>query len=166
MNGYDLTTAAEIARHAGVTERTFFRHFADKREVLFGSEPVLLRLLTKAMHDAPRDPWAALLHVFQATEAFFVENRELIVERGAIIAMAPQLQERELAKVKALTLALADGLRERGTPSETAKLAAQVGVATFTAAVSSWLEDSGASLGACLVTTFSATRILTASDSS
>ena len=36
--GFEQTTVAEIAQRAGLTERTFFRHFADKREVLFSGE--------------------------------------------------------------------------------------------------------------------------------
>ena len=33
--GFEQTTATEIAQSVGLTERTFFRHFSDKREVLF-----------------------------------------------------------------------------------------------------------------------------------
>ena len=54
--GYELTTAAEIAAKAGVTERTFFRHFADKREVLFDGEILLIDILNSAVREAPSEP--------------------------------------------------------------------------------------------------------------
>src|SRR6195952_1953679 len=51
--GFDETTVAEIAERAGLTERTFFRHFADKREVLFGGQDALLQLFVKSIDEAP-----------------------------------------------------------------------------------------------------------------
>ena len=51
--GFDETTVAEIAERAGLTERTFFRHFADKREVLFGGQDALLALFVNTIVDAP-----------------------------------------------------------------------------------------------------------------
>src|ERR1700676_1213721 len=51
--GFDQTTVAEIAERAGLTERTFFRYFADKREVLFWGKGALMELVTKPIADAP-----------------------------------------------------------------------------------------------------------------
>ena len=51
--GFDQTTVAEIAERAGLTERTFFRHFADKREVLFAGAGALQELLVSAVAGAP-----------------------------------------------------------------------------------------------------------------
>ncbi len=160
--GYDLATADQIAQRAGVTERTFFRHFADKREVLFADESALAGLLAEAMRDAPPQPWAALLHVFRAAEPFFVENREMITIRGEIVSRTPKLQERELIKVRMLTLTLANGLAAKGVPSEVASLAAHLGVAAFTVALSTWVKDSDISLADRLATTFADTGRLTA----
>ncbi|MFD9129671.1 TetR/AcrR family transcriptional regulator, partial [Kitasatospora sp. NPDC059571] len=51
--GYEQTTVAEIAERAGLTERTFFRHYADKREVLFDGSGVLQELFAAAVAGAP-----------------------------------------------------------------------------------------------------------------
>jgi AcrR family transcriptional regulator len=75
--GYDQTTAAEIAAKAGVTERTFFRHFADKREVLFDGETLLSEVLTSAVRDAPVGfgPWDTLFRAFRSAEYLFAERK-------------------------------------------------------------------------------------------
>ncbi len=51
--GFEQTTVAEIAERAGLTERTFFRYFADKREVLFAGGVTLQELLVSAVAGAP-----------------------------------------------------------------------------------------------------------------
>src|SRR5215472_3630839 len=51
--GFEQTTVAEIAGRAGLTERTFFRHFADKREVLFAGSAALRDLIVNAVTSAP-----------------------------------------------------------------------------------------------------------------
>src|SRR6202035_2298884 len=60
--GFEQTTVAEIAKRAGLTERTFFRHFADKREVLFSGAGALEELLVSAVAGAPESsaPMAAV----------------------------------------------------------------------------------------------------------
>ena len=111
--GFDQTTAAEIAARAGVTERTFFRHFPDKREILFNGEASLRTALTNAVADAPADlePLQALLFAFHAVEAMLEENRPFSEPRHQVIAAVPALRERELAKVAALTTAAGFGAR-------------------------------------------------------
>ncbi len=140
--GYDQTTTAEIAAKAGVTERTFFRHFTDKREVLFDGEGALRTLLIEAVHDAPPalGPWAALFHAFRTAKDQLVENRHFAEPRRRIIASSPPLQERELIKAMSLSMALAIALQERGVPDRLASLAAQMGMAAFSQAFSSWLD--------------------------
>ncbi|WP_218671072.1 helix-turn-helix domain-containing protein [Microbispora sp. GKU 823] len=54
--GYDATTVAQIAERAGVTKSTFFRHFADKREVLVAGQETLSRLLAEGIAERPRTP--------------------------------------------------------------------------------------------------------------
>ena len=49
--GYEQTTVADIAARAGVTERTFFRHFADKREVLFAGSGAFQETVLSAIAD-------------------------------------------------------------------------------------------------------------------
>ncbi len=141
--GFDRTTTAEIAAKAAVTERTFFRHFADKREVLFDGEAALAAVLIDAVRKAPADlgPWPTLLRAFQAATVLLVENRQLSEPRRRIIASSPPLQERELAKAASLAAKLASALRERGVADQLASLAAQLGMAAFAQAFACWLDD-------------------------
>lgn len=154
--GYDQTTAAEIAARAGVTERTFFRHFPDKREILFGGEASLRTALANAIAAAPADlePLHALLFAFHAVEAILEDNRPFSEPRQQVIAAIPALRERELGKVAALTTALAAALGQRGVEIRLATLAAQVGMAAFSYAVTSWLADPAHALHTCLVEAF------------
>jgi AcrR family transcriptional regulator len=141
--GYDQTTATEIAARAGVTERTFFRHFPDKREVLFDKAAELSDAVIGALAEAPATlmPLGALLRAFRSAEQFLEENRHFIAPRQKVIDNTPALQERDLAKTAALIAALAEVLKRRGVEGRLATLAAQVGVAAFRLAAESWLDD-------------------------
>jgi AcrR family transcriptional regulator len=165
--GYDQTTAAEIAAKAGVTERTFFRHFADKREVLFDGETLLSEVLTSAVRDAPVGfgPWDTLFRAFRSAEHLFVENRPLAEPRHRVIDSSPALQERALAKTRSLIAGLASALRERGVPDHVAMLAAQMGMAALAHAVACWFDDGSSNLGDHLVQAFRKVRDLSASSS-
>src|SRR3981189_380122 len=96
--GFEQTTVAEIAKRAGLTERTFFRHFADKREVLFAGAEDLQELLVSAVGNAPDSaaPIAAVGAGLLAAAALLQERREFSRQRQAVIAANPELQEREL----------------------------------------------------------------------
>ena len=161
--GYEATTAAEIAARAGVTERTFFRHFADKREVLFEGEALLSDALTSAVRDAPPalGPWDTLFRAFRSVEQMFIDNRSFSEPRQRVIADSPALQERAQAKLSNLITALAAALRERGVPEPQANLAAQMGMAALAHAFASWLESPGA-LDEHLVRAFREVRDLSA----
>jgi AcrR family transcriptional regulator len=139
--GYDATTVAEIADRAGLTKSTFFRHFADKREVLFGGQDLLTGRFTAAIRAAPPvasagDCLAAALEA--AAAAFTPERHDLAPMRQAVIAANSELQERELLKRARLGSALADALRARGTDDGTAGLAAEIGVLAFSTAYARW----------------------------
>ena len=142
-HGYDRTTAADIAARAGVTERTFFRYFPDKREVLFGGEAILQDLLTTAIAGAPErlGPLEALFAAFRSVAPLLEGNRPFSEPRQAVISSTPALRERELAKLAALTDALAASLRARRVGDLPAALAAQTGMAAFAHATISWLEE-------------------------
>ncbi|TNY34289.1 TetR family transcriptional regulator [Pelagovum pacificum] len=142
--GFDSTTAAEIAARAGVTERTFFRHFADKREVLFDGQAVLLEALLAAIDDIPRDapPLDTLFRAFQSVCPLLIANRPFSEPRQAVIAATPSLQERELAKTAALAAALAQALSARGVSDDRAAFAAQIGMAVFAHVTAAWLDKS------------------------
>ncbi|BBX10003.1 TetR family transcriptional regulator [Mycolicibacterium aichiense] len=141
--GFDQTTVAEIAERAGLTERTFFRYFADKREVLFGGQPQLLDQLTKGVAEAPDSlaPLDAVSTALQALGATFGYRRDASRLRQAVIDANPALQERELSKRSALAAAMADGLVSRGVPETTARLTAEAGAAVFHLAFEQWLAD-------------------------
>ena len=160
--GYDATTTAEIAVKAGVTERTFFRHFPDKREVLFNGDAALSAVLVDAVGDAPHglSPWQTLLHAFRAAEPLFIENRPSYEPRRRVIAGSPALQERELAKVGTLTAVLAGALHRRGVADRAATLAAQIGLAALGYAVSTWIDEGPDDLGNHLTQAFSDARAL------
>ena len=145
-HGYENTTVAEIAQRAGLTERTFFRHFADKREVLFDGGSALQELIVSVVADAPdsQAPIDAAAAGFEAAgEQFFVrERRDLSRQRQAVIASNPELQERELAKLAALSAAIADTLRRRGVDDPGATLTAEVAIAVFRTAFERWIDET------------------------
>jgi AcrR family transcriptional regulator len=141
--GFDDTTVAEIAKRAGLTERTFFRHFADKREVLFAGAAVLQELFVTTVMDAPSDlpPVEAALAGVVAGGVLIQERRAFARQRYAIIAANPELQERELIKLASLSAALAETLRRRGVADHAASLAAEVAIAVFKIAFERWVAD-------------------------
>jgi AcrR family transcriptional regulator len=144
--GFDHTTTTDIARRAGVTERTFFRHFPDKREVLFDGSHHIQDTVNQAIAAAPDNlsPLDAALAGIAATAATFHEIRDHAVRRAAIVAANPSLQERELLKLAAMAQATATALRQRGTSEPTATLAAHSAVTVFHVAFGRWIAAGGA----------------------
>jgi len=146
--GYELTTVAEIAARAGLTARTFFRHFADKREVLFAGSTSLQDQLVTTLEGAPRSasPMEAVAAALDTAAELLGENREFSRRRQLVIAANAELRERELIKMATLSGALADGLRQRGVADPIARLAAEAGIAVFRVAFERWVgepEDRG-----------------------
>ncbi len=162
--GYDAVTTAEIAARAGVTERTFFRHFPDKREALFDGEEAFRDALTEAVAAAPPDfdPMGALQLAFSSVERMIWDNREFSVPRAQVIAGSPALQERVLTKTAVLTSALAQALRGRGVDPALATLAAQAGMAAFSYATGQWSADPASGLGPHLKRAFAQLHALSA----
>ena len=154
--GYDATTTAEIAARAGVTERTFFRHFPDKREALFDGEEAFRDALADAVARAPEAlaPMDALLWAFRSVEPTFERNREFTEPRHEIIARNPALQERVLTKTANLVGALSAALVRRGLDDGLATLTAQVGMAALSYAAKAWFDDPGPGLDAHLTRAF------------
>jgi AcrR family transcriptional regulator len=143
--GFEQTTVAEIAARAGLTERTFFRHFADKREVLFAGSTALRDLIVDAVTGAPAsatpiDAIAAGLDA--ATVAFTRERREHARRRQGIIAANAELRERELIKMASYSAALAGALRKRGVGESAARLTGEIGIAVFRIAFERWLAET------------------------
>jgi len=143
--GFEQTTVAEIAGRAGLTERTFFRHFADKREVLFWGQDALRELLVSAVAAAPDSlaPIDAVAAALESAGALLQERREYARRRQAVIAANTGLRERELIKLASLASALADALRRRGVTDPAASLTAEAGIAVFKIAFERWVSDTG-----------------------
>ncbi len=139
--GFDQTTAAEIAARAGVTERTFFRHFADKREVLFDGSALLQERIVSGVESAPggAGPLDAVGNGLDAAaEMLGSLRRDLTRQRQAVILANRELRERELAKVADYTAAVAAALRGRGVPEHQARLAAEAGMTVLRVAMERW----------------------------
>jgi AcrR family transcriptional regulator len=142
--GYEQTTVAEIAGRAGLTERTFFRHFADKREVLFAGSGELERLLTETVADAPAElsPLDAVAAGLQSLVPLFELRGDYPRRRSQVVAANADLQERELIKMAKLAVATADALRRRGVKEPAASLTAEAGMAVFRVAFARWVDPS------------------------
>jgi AcrR family transcriptional regulator len=142
--GFEQTTVAEIAKRAGLTERTFFRHFADKREVLFWGQSALQDLVVTTVAGAPDSaaPIDAVAAALQAAGAPIQERRESARQRQAVITANAELQERELIKLASLASAMADTLRRRGVTDPAASLTAEAGIAVFKIAFQRWINET------------------------
>jgi AcrR family transcriptional regulator len=158
--GYDQTTIAEIAARAGVTQRTFFRHFGDKREVLFNVELRQQQALARALAHVPGTvaPLAAVLQAFRSMAPDLEGNRSLVEARHRVIAATPALRERELAKAAALSVVVADALRARGLPDWRATLLAQVSTAALGHAIHTWTASASGDIDALIVRAFADLR--------
>ena len=148
-HGYDRTTAAGIAARAGVTERTFFRYFPDKREVLFDGEATVRAALTASIADAPAglSLLDTLFRAFRSFQPMLEASWSYSKPRHDVISATPALHERELAKIAALTDALAAALKARGVADLRADLAARTGMAAFVHATLAWLDDPTMGIG-------------------
>jgi AcrR family transcriptional regulator len=146
--GYERTTAAEIAARVGVTERTFFRHFPDKREALFDGEAGFHATLGAAIAAAPDGlaPMSVLQWAFRSIQQIFLDNRPFTEPAQAVIARTPALQERQLAKAASTIALVAAALERRGVEPSLATLAAGTGMAVFGHAVRTWIKDPSHSL--------------------
>ncbi|MFF1696616.1 TetR family transcriptional regulator [Streptomyces sp. NPDC058257] len=142
--GFEQTTVKEIAKLAGLTERTFFRHFADKREVLFPESNPLRDVLVDALDGVPDSvpPIDAVAAALDTVGELMSERRELARQRQAVIAANAELQERELVKLASLSSALTDALRRRGVADPAAGLAAEAGIAVFKIAFERWISET------------------------
>ena len=141
--GYDRTTVADIADRAGVTARTFFRHFADKREVLFAGSEELERHMVKALAEAPASlsaMEAVAVGVLASGDIFDEIRRDYVRQRSAVVNATPELRERELIKMASLTTAFTEALRDRGAAPEVAALAAETGIAVFRVSFERWIS--------------------------
>jgi AcrR family transcriptional regulator len=142
--GFDETTVAEIAGRAGLTKRTFFRYFADKREVLFWGAERLEELLVTAVDAAPAAASAldVIALALDTLAVRFEDQRATAALRLRIVAASPELRERQLIKLAALAEAVARALRARGVGDTAAILAAEAGISVMRVAYDQWIDGS------------------------
>lgn len=143
--GFEHTTVAAIAQRAGLTARTFFRYFTDKREVLFNGSAQLQRTMVDALVAAPADatPYEAIATALATAGNFFREEiRPFARLRHTVVAANPELYERELIKLATLSAALTAALRKRGIDEPDAILLAEAGIAVFRVAFAQWVNAS------------------------
>ena len=143
--GYENTTVIDIAGRAGLGKTTFFRHFQDKREVLFG-DGTMNGLLAEAIAAAPAAaaPLEAVARALDAAgrQAFTPARREFVARRRAVIAASPELQEREALKGLGLTASMTSALSRRGVPGLTARVAAELGALAWKIAYEHWSDTA------------------------
>lgn len=142
--GFDDTSVVEIADRAGVTTRTFFRYFPDKREVLFAESDRHRAALVQQILDTP--DVTQPLRLITSTLAGFDwtgPGMDLLRRRHAVIAANPGLLERDLIKRDDIAVAFADALQRRGVEADAARLAARVGIQVFLTVYAQWVESDG-----------------------
>ncbi|GAA4232949.1 TetR/AcrR family transcriptional regulator [Actinomadura meridiana] len=143
--GYENTTVIEIAERAGLTKSTFFRHFPDKREVLFGGG-TMTGLLVDGLDAAPAgaSPLETVAHALDVIgkKAFTPDRREFGARRSAVIAANPELRERDALKQLSLTASMVDALKRRGVPDLTARVAAELGALAWKIAYERWRDTA------------------------
>jgi AcrR family transcriptional regulator len=142
--GFDQTTAADIAEAAGLTQRTFFRHFADKREVLFKGQDRFVDVFVSGIDAAPTgaSPMQLVAAALSSSSQFFPDDRRAYSRmRQSVIDKNPSLQERERHKLAGLAVEVAAALRARGVEEPAATLAAESGATVFGLAFTQWLRD-------------------------
>ncbi|GAA5196312.1 TetR family transcriptional regulator [Rugosimonospora acidiphila] len=139
--GYDGTTVAQIAQRANLTERSFYRWFSDKREVLFAGDDLEAHFLA-AIEAVPAGTGAmpTLLAAF-ASVPEVLRPRDFLRERAVVIAANPPLRERELIKMASMSATIVGALLSRGFDEQTARLATEVGSAVLGLATRRWMDD-------------------------
>jgi AcrR family transcriptional regulator len=145
--GYDATTTAQIAERAGLTKTTFFRHFADKREVLFYGQPALIELADGAIAAAPAGvaPLTAVAAAVDAlTGVHTDEQRKYALRLHAIVAAHAELRERSAFKRSSIVAAMARALQARGVAEPAAGLAAELGTRAYYTSFDRWIDPDNA----------------------
>ena len=142
--GYAHTTVGDIAERAGLTERTFFRYFTDKREVLFSGSKDLERAIVEQVSSAPKDalPLDATIAAFEAVGAQLQSLRDFsaVRARHAIVTEHAEVRERELIKMASMAVAVRKALHTRGVPEPTASVVAESGITVFKVGFERWVS--------------------------
>ncbi|WAE70924.1 TetR family transcriptional regulator [Streptomonospora nanhaiensis] len=153
-HGYDNVTVARIAERAGITRRSFFRYFPDKREVLFGGSERLSAAVAQAVLAADADdaPVTAVFSAFSQVGARLADYVDHAAERRAVIETSPDLQEGDRTKLADLAGAVGDALVQRGVEPGSARIVARVAAVFYQEAFERWVDAGGEEeFGSCLL---------------
>jgi len=164
--GFEQTTVPDIAARAGLTTRTFFRYFADKREVLFAGEDQIPARVAALIAEAPASmgPMEVIGWGFQAiAPALFDGRADYVRKRRTVIESNEGLRERDLRKLAKLADSIAAGFRARGIGDLEATLAAEVGVVVFKVSLHRWLDQADTALSNAITESIDALRAVTSS---
>jgi AcrR family transcriptional regulator len=139
--GYDAVTIAAIAAAAQVGERTVYRYFGDKDEILFAEDAEIRDTLSAAIESQPpgTDPTAVLRAAARAVAGLFAHRRDVLQHRAAIIEATPALRARDCAKLAGHQKLISEHLARRGLPAEHARLLGSIAVACFSEGTTRWL---------------------------
>jgi len=142
--GVSGTTVSEIAARAQLTERTFYRYFSDKREVLFWRADEFQSRVVAAVERGPgnRSPLTLVIGALEAVSDFFDGDRATVMRRMTIVATHAECLEREMLKMQTLTSAIRATLEARGVDALQARMASEVGVAVSRIALERWITDT------------------------
>ncbi len=142
--GFDRVTVPAITARAGLTTRTFHRHFRDKREVLFADADQMPVLAARLVRDAPPHlgPVDVVAHGLPTLAAAFEGRRAHLKQRKVIIDGHDGLRERELRKMETLVEAIADAFRARGVEDVTAAAVAETAVGLVKLALRRWVDSA------------------------
>ncbi|MFD9884080.1 TetR/AcrR family transcriptional regulator [Streptomyces alboflavus] len=161
--GFERTSVAQIARTAGLTERSFYRYFADKREVLFAGDALEAHLVAQVeAADQALAPIEALLAALGTADEVF-PSRAFLLRRVKVIAASPALAERDLIKLADIADALARTLQSRGVEPGEARFVTDVAIAVSRRATSRWLADPDATFSELVVQATAELRVAVAS---
>jgi AcrR family transcriptional regulator len=144
--GFAETTVPEITAEAGLTTRTFFRHFADKREVLFAAEAGLPPFIAQLMAEAPAElgPYDTLTHSLETVAATRFDGLlDFLIARRAVIRSDAGLRERELRKQEVLAEAIEQGFLDRGVDEVASALVGRMAAVVFNVSLDRWLDLGG-----------------------
>ncbi|NAZ84686.1 TetR/AcrR family transcriptional regulator [Kineococcus indalonis] len=144
--GYDATTAAQIAERAGLTKTTLFRHFADKREILFQGQPALVAIATAGVLSAAED--ASALQVLRSALRVLCDEHEPAQQQigrriDALVASSQELQERAAFKRSSIAAALQAALAARLGDQRLAGALADLGVRAYYEGFAAWTGVRG-----------------------
>jgi AcrR family transcriptional regulator len=140
--GYDDTTVEQVAAAAGLARSSFFRHYRDKREIVFGEQDALASRLADSVKNAQAQQTAleaietALAGI--AVDWFAPGRRDRVRARNSIVASNPELRERELLKRAGIANAIAAALRSRGIEEPSAIVAAELATLALSQTIASW----------------------------